>query len=65
MKLNFKLKAKFKYFCFILIFLLVLIFQPDIQNLKAITMDNYKGKIVVEELRIRVPASSRSAWLNA
>ena len=56
MKLNLNLKKKFQRFCFILICLLVLIFQSDMPNLKALTMDNYQGEMVIEELRLRVPA---------
>ena len=63
MKLN--LKSKFNQFCLVLIFLVVLIFQSDIPNLKALTMDNYQSKIVIEELRLKVPADLKAAWLNA
>ena len=28
-------------------------------------MDNYHGEMVVEELRIKVPADAKEAWLNA
>ena len=28
-------------------------------------MDNYQGEIVIEELRLKVPADVKSAWLNA
>ena len=63
MKIN--LKRKIQRFCLILICLLVLIFQSDIPNLKAIPMDYYQGKMVVEELRLKVPSDSKAAWLNA
>ena len=65
MKLNFNLKRKFKRFCLILVCLLVLNFQSDIPNLKALPMDNYKVEMVTEELRLKVPADSKAAWLNA
>ena len=65
MKLNFNFKDKFKGFCFILVFLVVLILQSDIPNLKALQMNNYKEEIVTEELRIRVPADAKEEWLNA
>ena len=61
MKLNFK----FKRFCFILVFFLILIFQSDIPNLKAQTMDNHQTEMVIEELRLKVPADSKTVWLNA
>tara|TARA_A100001388_G_scaffold41826_1_gene26894 strand:+ start:962 stop:1408 length:447 start_codon:yes stop_codon:yes gene_type:complete len=65
MNLNFNLESQFKRFCLILICLVVLIFQSDIPNLKALPMDNYQGEMIVEELRLKVPASSKAAWLNA
>ena len=65
MKLNFNLKRKFQRFCLVLICLLVLIFQSDIPNLKAFTMDNYQGEMVIEELRLKVPADVKAVWLEA
>ena len=65
MKLNFNLKRKLQKFFLILMCLVVLIFQSDIPNLKALTMDNYQGKIVIEELRLKVPSDIKFAWLNA
>ena len=34
-------------------------------NLKALPMNNYQGEMVIEELRLKVPADSKTAWLNA
>ena len=65
MKLNFNLKKKFQRFCLISICLVVLIFQSDITNLKALTMDNYQGEMVIEELRLKVPADLKAVWLDA
>ena len=65
MKLNLNLKSKFQRFCLIFICLIVLISQSDIPNLKALPMDNYQGEMVIEELRLKVPAASKTAWLNA
>ena len=66
MKLNLNLKKKFqKKFCLILVCLVVLIFQSDIPNLKALPMDNYKGEMVIEELRLKVPSEVKAIWLNA
>ena len=28
-------------------------------------MDNYQNEMVIEELRLKVPADSKAAWLNA
>ena len=65
MKLNLDLKRKFQRFCLILICLIVLIFQSDIPNLNAFPMDNYQGEMVIEELRLKVPADAKVVWLNA
>ena len=65
MKLNLNLKRKFQRFCLILICLIVLIFQSDIPNLKALPMDNYQGEMVIEELRLKVPANAKATWLSA
>ena len=65
MKLNLNLKKKFQRFCLVLICLLVLIFQSDVPNLKALTMDNFQGEMVIEELRLKVPSDVKEVWLNA
>jgi len=65
MKLILNLKRKFLQFCLILICLEVLIFQSGIPNLKALPMDNNKGEMVIEELRLKVPADIKPVWLNA
>jgi len=65
MRFNLNLKKKFQSFCLLLICLVVLIFQSDIPNLKAFTMDNYQSEMVIEELRLKVPADVKAAWLNA
>ena len=65
MRFNLNLKKKFQSFCLLLICLVVLIFQSDIPNLKALTMDNYQGEMVIEELRLKVPADIKTVWLNA
>ena len=65
MKFNFNLKKRFQRFCIMFICLVVVIFQSNIPNLKALTMDNYKTAIVIEELRLKVPADAKEAWLSA
>ena len=65
MKLNLNLKKKIEKFSLVLICLVALIFQTDIPNLRALTMDNYQGQMVIEELRLKVPADVKAAWLNA
>ena len=46
MKFNLNLRNKFQRFCLGLICLAVLIFQSDIPNLKALTMDNFQSEMV-------------------
>ena len=65
MKLNLNFKKKFQRFCLVLVCLLVLNFQSDIPNLKALTMDNYQDEMVIEELRLKVPSDVKAVWLNA
>ena len=65
MRFNLNLKKKIQRFCLLLICLAVLIFQSDIPNLKYITMDNFQNEMVIEELRLKVPADVKVAWLNA
>ncbi len=65
MKLNLYLKKKIQRFCLVLIFLVVLIFQYDIPNLQAFTMDNYQHEMVIEELRLKVPSDAKAVWLDA
>jgi len=65
MKLILNLKKINRRFFLVLICLIVLIFQFDIPNLKALTMDNYQGEMVTEELRLKVPADIKAVWLNA
>ena len=62
MKLN--LKRKFQLFCLILI-CLVFFLKFDIPNVKALPMDNFQGEMVIEELRLKVPADAKSVWLKA
>ena len=65
MRFNLNLKKKFQRYCLLLICLVVLIFQSDIPNLKALPMYNYQTQMVIEELRLKVPADSKAIWLNA
>ena len=64
MMLNFNLERIFQRFCLILVCLVLLIFQSNIPNLKALPMDNYQGDVVIEELRLKVPATVKAVWLK-
>ena len=65
MRFNLNLKKKIQRFCLLLICLVVLIFQSDTTNLKAISMYDNQDEMVIEELRLKVPAEVKAAWLNA
>ena len=65
MKFYLNLRIKFQKFCLILTCLVVLNFQSDFTSLQALPMDNYQGGMVIEELRLKVPADAKVAWLNA
>ena len=65
MKFNLNLRRIFQKFCLILICLVAFNFQFDFPNLQALPMDNYQDEMVIEELRLKVPAASKAAWLNA
>ena len=65
MKFNLNLRRKFQKFCLILTCLVVLNFQSNFNSLQALPMDSYKGEMVIEELRLKGPAASKAAWLNA
>ena len=65
MKVTFDLKEKIKRVCFMLLFLVVLIFQTNFQIVQALSMENYQRGIVIEELRLKVPSEFKEVWLNA
>ena len=65
MKFNLNFRRIFQKFFLILICLVALNFQSDFPNLQALPMDNYQGEMVIEELRLKVPADVKAAWLNA
>ena len=65
MRVTFDLKEKIKRVCFMLIFLVVLIFQTNFQIVQAFSMENYQSGIVIEELRLKVPSEFKEVWLNA
>ena len=65
MKIILVLKEKLKQFWFILTLFIVLLFQNNYQKATALTMENYQSGQIVEELRLKVPAASKAAWLTA
>ncbi len=65
MRFNLNLKKKIQRFCLLLVCLVVLIFQSDFTNLKVLAMDNFQSEMVIEQLRLKVPADLKATWLNA
>ena len=65
MKIRFRIGNKIKSLTLLLICLFVFLFQINSQILNALPMDNYKGEMITEELRLKVPADAKAAWLNA
>ena len=65
MKIRFRIGKKIKSLTFLLICLLVFFFKINTQILNALPMENYQDEIVIEELRLRVPAHLKATWLNA
>ena len=65
MKMNFRIKNKIKIYTFLSICLVVLLFQSNSEHLNALPMENYQNQIVIEELRLKVPADLKAAWLDA
>ena len=64
MKIRFRIGEKIKNLTFLLICLFVFLFQINSQILNALPMENYQDEIVIEELRLKVPAQFKEVWLN-
>lgn len=65
MQLKTKIKTRMKNFFLSWLFILVFLFQNNSQITRAITMNNYQSRIVVEELRLKVPTEFRDVWIKA
>ena len=59
------LKVKLRKFCFLLVSFVFLIFQANLKDVKAVSMDNYQNEYIVEELRLIVPSKFKEEWLSA
>ena len=64
MRIRFRIKKRIKNYTFLFICFFVFLFQSDSQILNAVPMENYKSGIIIEELRLKVPASYKEVWLN-
>jgi len=65
MQMRFRINNKIKTFTFLIVCLFGLLFQSNSEQLNALSMENHKNQIVIEELRLKVPAYGKSVWLNA
>tara|TARA_B100000989_G_scaffold293647_1_gene271373 strand:- start:352 stop:798 length:447 start_codon:yes stop_codon:yes gene_type:complete len=64
MKIRFITGKTIKSIALLLICLFVFLFQINSQILNALPMENYQDEIVIEELRLKVPAQFKEVWLN-
>jgi len=65
MKKFYRLKIHFKkYFC-LFIFISVLFFNINMNNVDALPMETFQSDLITEELRLRVPFIYKQAWLTA
>ena len=64
MIIRFKINKKIKSYAFSLICLFVFLFQSNSQILYALPMENHPNVIVIEELRLKVPAQYKEVWLK-
>ena len=58
-------KDRFKKVCFLVIFLIFIIFHTNLNIVEALSMEKDKTGIVVEQLRLSVPAKFKEVWLTA
>ena len=65
MKIKLKIKKKIQNFFFLLICLLVLLFQSNSQKLYALSMEKYQDELIIEELRLEIPFKFKEVWLQA
>ena len=65
MQMRFRINNKIKTFTFLIVCLFGLLFQRNSEQLNALSMENYQGEMIIEELRLKVPADVKAAWLDA
>ncbi len=59
------LKKNIKRILYLCFFLTLLLFQSNDQIAKSLSMNNSKGEMVYEQLRLKVPSNYKSEWLEA
>ena len=65
MKLCCKFKVPIQKFIFLGIFCIFLILQSCPKLVYSLPMEKYHSRIITEELRLKVPAEIKDAWLSA
>ena len=60
-----KLRVIFKKFCFLIFILFIFCFHSNLQIIQAFPMNNDRSEFITEELRLKVPAKYKEAWLLA
>ena len=65
MKIKMKIQKKIQNCFFLLICLIVLLFQSNSQIMNAFAMDKYQSELVTEELRLAIPSQFKEVWLKA
>ena len=65
MKTIFIIKKKIKIYLIFLICLFLFVFQINSKNLNALPMENVQSRVVIEELRLKVPSKFKEVWLKA
>ena len=65
MKFDFNIKLEIKKISLVLVCLFVLLFPLNSQILNALTMNNNQSGIIIEELRLEIPAKFKEIWLKA
>ena len=58
------LKKAFRWISLVLL-VIVSSFQYNFASVSALTMDNIKENLIIEELRLRVPFQYKDNWINA
>ncbi len=65
MQMRYRINNKIKTFTFLIVCLFGLLFQSNSEQLNALSMENHKNQIVIEELRLKVPTKFKEVWLEA
>ena len=65
MKIKMKILKKIQNCFFLLLCLIVLLFQSNSQIMNAFAMDKYQSELVTEELRLAIPSQFKEVWLKA